>query len=233
MKQILALMAGLLMLAVITVGCGSKETAEDTKTEVAEKTEMTADSLTATDMSDTTGIQTYPVRNANNPFVTIKTDFGDMTIELYRDVAPAHADSFLARTREGFYDGTLFFRVIDGFMIQGGDPKNNGTGNAGYYLNAEFSDLPHQTGTLSAARSNNPNSASSQFFLCLARNRSTQSLDNKYTVFGQVVKGFDALAKIGKVEVKPNPVNPREISRPVEDVYLRKAWVSDAEGNSI
>ncbi len=175
----------------------------------------------------------YPIKDENNKFVTIATDFGNMTLELYRDVAPAHADSFLARSRDGFYDGTIFHRIINRFMIQGGDPTGTGTGNAGYYLKAEFSDLPHQDGTLSMARSTDPNSASCQFFICLERNRATKGLDKTYTVFGQLIKGYDVLHKIGALECIPNPHNPREVSKPKEDVYLRKAFESDAEGNQI
>ncbi|MDH4156272.1 MAG: peptidylprolyl isomerase [candidate division Zixibacteria bacterium] len=175
----------------------------------------------------------FAVRDEGNPLVTLETDFGKMTLELYRDVAPAHADSFVARTREGFYNGTIFHRVIDNFMIQGGDPQGNGTGGAEYFLKAEFNELPHQEGTLSMARSRDPNSASSQFFVCLARNRSTQSLDGQYTVFGQLIKGYDVLHDIGSVECMANPGNPREISKPKVDVKLIRAYISDAEGNPL
>ena len=231
MKQLLTILFLITALMAAIVGCSSDEKAEsaaDKKVEVAE-TVTPAEGYIA----DSLAVKTYPIRNEDNKFITLQTDFGNLTLELYRDVAPVHVDSFMVRTAEGFYDGTLFFRIIDGFMSQGGDPKNNGTGNAGYYLPAEFSKLPHQTGTLSMARGRDPNSASCQFFVCLARNRTTTSLDEQYTVFGQLVKGFEALAQMGKVEVKPNPMNQREVSRPVEDVYLRKAYLSDAEGNPL
>ena len=94
-------------------------------------------------------------------------------------------------------------------------------------------DLLHQDGTLSMARSTDPNSASCQFFICLERNRATKGLDKTYTVFGQLIKGYDVLHKIGALECIPNPHNPREVSKPKEDVYLRKAFESDAEGNQI
>lgn len=175
----------------------------------------------------------FAIRDEGNTMVTLETDYGQMTLELYRDVAPAHADSFVARTKEGFYDGTIFHRVIDNFMIQGGDPKGDGSGGATYYLKAEFNELPHQEGTLSMARSRDPNSASSQFFVCLARNRYTQSLDGQYTVFGQLIKGYDVLHNIGAVECISNPGNPREMSKPKEDVKLIRAYVSDAEGNPL
>ena len=173
------------------------------------------------------------IRNENNPIVTIATDFGNMTLELYRDVAPAHADSFVARTKDGFYSGLIFHRVVANFMIQGGDPLGNGTGNAGYYLPAEFSKLPHIEGTLSMARSRDINSASSQFFICLKRTRSTAGLDGKYTVFGHLLKGYEALHAIGELECVANPANPREVSKPTEDVVMRKVYLSDADGNPL
>lgn len=206
-------------------GCGKKaeEGQKDTNEAMAQ----------AVPTDDTLATKTFDIRNENNQFVTIETRLGKLIVELYRDVAPAHADSFAARTAEGFYNGLLFFRVINNFMIQGGDPNNNGSGNAGYYLNAEFNDLPHQDGTLSMARAQSPNSASSQFFICLGRNRATMSLDNKYTVFGQLIKGYDVLHKIGVLEVGPNPNNPQEISRPKEDIAMDKVYLSDANGNPL
>lgn len=170
----------------------------------------------------------YPIRKETNKFVTLETDFGKMTLELYRDVAPGHADSFVARTAEGFYNGTKFHRIIDGFMIQGGDPKGDGTGGAGYNLKAEFSQLPHQDGTLSMARANDPNSASSQFFICLSREK-TSFLDNQYTIFGQLVNGFAVLHQIGKVPVVASPWG--EVSQPAQPVILKQAYLSDAAGN--
>jgi len=201
------------------------QTAQEAQ-DVAEQTPSTGDPY-----YDSLAAIRYPIRNESNPIVTIQTDYGDMTLELYEDVAPAHADSFVARTTDGFYNGLTFHRIIDKFMIQGGDPKGNGTGNAGYFLPAEFSSLPHQEGTLSMARGPNPNSGSCQFFICLAR---AKFLDNQYTVFGQLLKGYDTLHRIGKVQVTAAPNDPRkEMSHPVETVYIRKVFVSDAEGNPI
>lgn len=172
------------------------------------------------------------MRNDKNPIVTLSTDFGDMTFELYRDVAPVHVDSFIARTNDGFYDGLFFFRIVKNFMIQCGDPNNNGTGGAGYNLDAEFSDLPHIEGTLSMARGRSENSAGTQFFVCLARNQSTEYLDGKYTVFGQMLSGNDVLQKIGAVSVEPQPLSG-EKSHPKEPIHLKKAYMSDVEGNPL
>ncbi|UCG62637.1 MAG: peptidylprolyl isomerase [Candidatus Zixiibacteriota bacterium] len=232
MKKILFIF-GLALLLVFAIGCSKEDESAETgdDTEMAQTGPMTReDSLAAI---------RYPVRDENNKFVTMVTDYGNMTFELYRDVAPAHADSFVARTQEGFYDNTTFFRIIDDFMIQGGDPTGTGKGKVSYYLRAELSELPHQEGTLAMARSSDLNSASTQFYICLARNALTSSLDGSYTIFGHLIEGYDALDKIGSVEVVPNPkrVNRQtgeaEPSMPVDTVYLRTVYVSDAEGEEI
>jgi cyclophilin family peptidyl-prolyl cis-trans isomerase len=170
----------------------------------------------------------HAIRNPSNKFVTLETDDGKMTLELFHDVAPAHADSFLARSKDGFYNGTIFHRVIDRFMIQGGDPTGTGTGHAEYYLKAEFSNLKHLEGTLSMARGSDPNSASCQFFICLAP---AQFLDGKYTIFGQLINGYQVLHKIGSAEVENNDFG--EKSKPVKPVHIIKAYQSDAKGNPL
>lgn len=216
---------------ILVIGCSSNEAqSADNEAEVKEQAEPATEKkvLTGDPYYDSLAQMTHPIRNEENPIVTIHTDYGDMVIELYRDVAPAHADSFVALTEKGFYDGLTFHRIIDGFMIQGGCPQGTGTGGPGYSLPAEFSDLPHVDGTLSMARSQDPNSAGSQFFVCLGR---AAFLDNKYTVFGQVLDGYDVLHKIGKVQVKPDARG--ENSKPVETVYIREVWVSDTDGKPI
>ena len=159
----------------------------------------------------------YVKRHVDNPEIAIETDFGIMKLELFHDLAPGHADSMLARAKDGFYDGLIFHRIIDGFMIQGGDPDGTGMGGAKYNLKAEFSDVPHLDGTLSMARSQDPNSASSQFFICLGNQA---FLDGKYTVFGQVMEGMEVLHKLGKV-----PCGGPQKSKPNEDVFIRKMTV--------
>jgi peptidyl-prolyl cis-trans isomerase B (cyclophilin B) len=165
----------------------------------------------------------YQKRKADNPEIAIDTDFGTMKLEMYRDVAPVTVDSILSLARRGFYDGLTFHRIIDGFMIQGGDPQGNGSGDAGFNLKAEFSSLKHVEGTLSMARSSDPNSASCQFFICLAP---APHLDGKYTIFGQLMGGKDVLHKIGSTKVqgeKPaNPVFIRKI-RILKDIAAPKA----------
>ncbi len=154
----------------------------------------------------------YEKRKPDNPEIAIETDYGTMKLELFRDVAPKHVDSMLARIRERFYDGLIFHRIIDGFMIQGGDPKGNGSGDAGYTLPAEFSDIKHVEGILSMARGPQPNSASCQFFICLA---AAPHLNGQYTAFGKLMEGYETLHKIGKV--KTGVAN-----KPLEDVVIRK-----------
>jgi peptidyl-prolyl cis-trans isomerase B (cyclophilin B) len=131
----------------------------------------------------------------------VKTTEGDLVLEFYPDVAPKHVENFKKLAREGFYDGQCFHRVIPGFMIQGGDPNTKdetkkatwGQGGPGYTINAEFNNKPHLRGTLSMARTPDPNSAGSQFFIC---HGSPRQLDNQYTVFGKLIKGEDVLDKI-------------------------------------
>lgn len=125
--------------------------------------------------------------------VRIATDKGDIVVRLFPDDAPMHSAAFLKLVESGFYDGLAFHRVEPGFVVQGGDPDGNGTGGPGYRLKAEFNARPHKRGTLAMARSSDPNSAGSQFYLCLDDAR---FLDGQYTVFGETIDGFDALDKI-------------------------------------
>jgi peptidyl-prolyl cis-trans isomerase B (cyclophilin B) len=137
-----------------------------------------------------------------NEVAIIKTAHGEMTIAFWTDVAPKTVENFKTLARKGFYDGTAFHRIVKGFMIQGGDPLTKdaaqqsrwGTGDPGYKIKAEFNEKPHVRGVISMARSSDPDSAGSQFFICLADAR---FLDRKYTAFGQLLKGDDVLGKLG------------------------------------
>lgn len=126
--------------------------------------------------------------------VVITTRFGEIKIRLLPDLAPNHVENFVKLTEQGFYNGTLFHRIIPGFMIQGGDPNTKGgdksrygQGGPGYTIDAEFSDWPHLRGVVSMARASDPNSAGSQFFIVVKRSR---FLDNEYTIFGKVISGM-------------------------------------------
>jgi len=152
----------------------------------------------------------------------MKLKDGDVELELYSDVAPNHVDRFKDLAKKGLYDGVVFHRVIDGFMAQTGDVKFGnsnskdfdlslaGTGGSDMPdLKSEFSDIPHDRGVLSAARSADPNSANSQFFICF---ESAPHLDRQYTVFGKVIKGMDLIDKIKKGEGPNGSVqNPDKI----------------------
>ncbi len=132
---------------------------------------------------------------SKNPVVVLETTEGNIELELFPDVAPRHVDNFLGLVRAGFYDSLIFHRVIDGFMIQSGDPKGDGTGGSGTTVPAELNDSLHHAGTLGMARQADPNSATSQFYICLAP---APHLDHKYTVFGRTIAGLDVVQKIGK-----------------------------------
>jgi peptidylprolyl isomerase/peptidyl-prolyl cis-trans isomerase B (cyclophilin B) len=135
---------------------------------------------------------------AENSQVRIATDKGDMVVRLFPGDAPMHSAAFLKLVKSGFYDGLAFHRVEPGFVIQGGDPDGNGTGGPGYHLKAEFSERPHVRGTLAMARASDPNSAGSQFYICLADAR---FLDGQYTVFGEMTDGFETLDAIRRGDV--------------------------------
>jgi peptidyl-prolyl cis-trans isomerase B (cyclophilin B) len=147
-------------------------------------------------------------KSAAKEVAVIKTSEGVMVAEFWPDVAPKTVENFKKLSKEGFYDGTCFHRVIKGFMIQGGDPLTKdpskesmwGTGGPGYQVKAEFNDKPHTRGVLSMARSNDPNSAGSQFFICHGDPR---FLDRQYTAFGKLIKGDDVLEKIATTPTQP------------------------------
>jgi peptidyl-prolyl cis-trans isomerase B (cyclophilin B) len=140
------------------------------------------------------------VAETNQEVAVLETNLGTIVVEFYPDKAPKHVEAFKKLVSEGFYDGIKFHRVIPGFMIQGGDPNTKsgnrslyGTGGPGYTLPAEFNDVKHERGILSAARTSDPNSAGSQFFLMVA---SAPHLDRQYSVFGKVSEGMDVVDKI-------------------------------------
>lgn len=142
------------------------------------------------------------------PTVTVETDQGTFKVELWNDVAPGHAENFLKLARKGFYDGLAFHRILPGFVIQGGCPKGDGTGGPGWNVKAEFNDREHVPGVLSMARSSDPNSAGSQFFVCLTREH-CKHLDGQYTAFGKVTSGMDVVEKIGATPVDRQSGRPK------------------------
>lgn len=141
------------------------------------------------------------VERSRTSQIRISTPKGDLVFTFYPDDAPQHSAAFMKLSEAGFYDGLTFHRVEPGFVIQGGDPSGNGTGGPGYRLKAEFNDRPHVRGTVAMARSSDPNSGGSQFYVCLDDAR---FLDKQYTVFGQLIDGFDTLdaIRVGDVMTK-------------------------------
>jgi peptidylprolyl isomerase/peptidyl-prolyl cis-trans isomerase B (cyclophilin B) len=135
---------------------------------------------------------------AHRSQVRIATAHGDIVFKLFPDDAPLHSAAFMKLADAGFYDGLAFHRVEPGFVVQGGDPKGDGTGGPGYHLKAEFNGRPHLRGTVAMARSSQHDSAGSQFYICLDEAR---FLDGQYTVFGQMTEGFDALDAIRRDDV--------------------------------
>ena len=152
-------------------------------------------------------------------YAVMTTDQGPLKMIFFYDSAPNTVESFLRLASQGFYDGLTFHRIVPGFVIQGGDPRGDGTGGPGYSIDAEFSDRPHEAGALSMARANDPNSAGSQFFVCLDY-KQTQQLDGKYTIFGKVIEGMDAVKKIAAT-----PLSDAENGRPATPQVIQKVEV--------
>ena len=170
--------------------------------------------------------------NSAKEVAVIKTSEGEMVAEFWPEVAPNTVENFKKLARSGFYDGTAFHRIVKGFMIQGGDPLTKdpaqesryGTGDPGYKIKAEFNDRSHERGVLSMARSSNPDSAGSQFFICLAN---VSRLDHQYTTFGKIIKGDDVLGKIGDTEVTTSDSGER--SKPTKRVTVDSIKIVPAD----
>jgi peptidyl-prolyl cis-trans isomerase B (cyclophilin B) len=147
----------------------------------------------------------------------LDTSMGKITLDMLPDVAPGHVKNILGLAKIGYYDGLVFHRIIKGFMIQGGCPQGTGTGGPGYTIPAEFNQTPHVAGVLSMARSSDPNSGGSQFFICLER---ASHLDRQYTAFGQTADeaSLAVVKKIGEVKTGAN-------DRPVQPVTIKTAKV--------
>lgn len=157
-----------------------------------------------------------------NPIVTIEMENGDkISVELYPQVAPNTVNNFISLVKKGFYDGTIFHRVISGFMIQGGDPEGSGMGGPGYSIKGEFAqngvanDLKHTEGVISMARAMHPDSAGSQFFIM---HKDAPHLDGAYAAFGKVVEGMDVVNSIAAVRVNYN-------DRPLEEQKMKSVTV--------
>jgi len=165
---------------------------------------------------------------ASTEVAVLKTSYGNMTVAFWPDVAPKTVENFKKLARDGFYDGTAFHRIIKGFMIQGGCPNTKagetgmpGTGGPGYKIKAEFNEKSHVKGVLSMARSANPDSAGSQFFIC---HGDAKFLDRQYTAFGEVTAGLDVLEQIANVPTKSG--GGGEKSTPIDRVALESVTIA-------
>ena len=173
-----------------------------------------------------------PSPSTQNEVAVFKTSEGEMVAEFWPDVAPNTVENFKKLAKQGFYDGTAFHRIIKGFMAQGGDPLTKdpskearwGTGDPGYKIKAEFNKKPHERGVLSMARSADPDSAGSQFFLCFGK---VSQLDGQYTTFGRVIKGDEVLDKLANVPVTSSGSGER--SKPVNRVALESVKIVPAD----
>jgi peptidyl-prolyl cis-trans isomerase B (cyclophilin B) len=191
---------GIISIALFSAGCEKRKGEEDSKL-----LDKAWNKLTEGDME--------------RMIAVIETNMGMIKLKLYPDVAPNHCRNFIRLAKDGFYDNLIFHRVIKGFMIQGGCPQGTGTGGPGWNLDAEFNQRKHLKGTLSMARSTDPNSAGSQFFICL---EPQPGLDGKYTVFGQVIEGQDVVDKIGDL-----PTDPRD--RPQQEAKMERVYIEMAQ----
>ncbi len=156
----------------------------------------------------------------NDVKAVIETSYGDIELKFFPESAPGHVKNFLDLAKEGFYDGTIFHRVIPGFMIQGGDPNTKGSNKAAYGMGgpnhrvkAEFNEISHKRGILSMARSQDPDSAGSQFFIVV---QDSPFLDRQYTVFGEVASGMDVADKIVNL-----PRDPRDLPNERVEMKIR------------
>lgn len=199
-----------LAVAFVLTGCGAAKDSEKSEGNTTKKTEE---------------IKDYSSKVKENPIVTITmNDDKKIVIELEPSTAPNTVANFISLVKKGFYNGLIFHRVVPDFMIQGGDPSGNGTGGPGYSIEGEFSsngfknDLKHERGVISMARSNDPNSAGSQFFIMV---KDASHLDGEYASFGKVIEGMETVDAIVAAE--------RDGERPLKDQQMKKVEV-DTKG---
>lgn len=215
MKKITAILLIGIFLVMFFAGCQQEKKKEDQQqqeqteriTPSPNKIASDEDRLERKDMKVVPSPSSIPDENrkqielkgeATDLFATVKTDKGDIKIKLFPEVAPNTVLNFVTLAKKGFYDGLNFHRVESGFVIQGGCPKGDGTGDPGYSIPAEFNERQHLLGTVAMARAQDPNSAGCQFYICLGK---AAFLDRKYTVFGQVVEGLSTVQNITRGDI--------------------------------
>jgi cyclophilin family peptidyl-prolyl cis-trans isomerase len=226
------LICGALLITVMACAQSNRDTAVESQEATTPATETTIATTTATETTATAAATPSTEDRAMSEYtdkvVELKTDAGDIHIRFFPDVAPNHVKNFIDLSKKGSYTGTKFHRIIPGFMIQGGDPNTIsgdpstwGMGGSGSNLRAEFNPIAHKRGIVSMARSNDPNSARSQFFIVVA---DSNFLDNQYTVFGQVTKGMDVADKIVNA---PRGAN----DRPNKPIAIKSVNVREANAD--
>ncbi len=198
----------LFTISAMTVCCfGNTNVVKTGKKEAGKKNEKKAEKKVA------------PIKKAEkikkNPIAVVETSMGTFKFKFFENKAPATCKSFIDLSKKGFYNGLIFHRIIPNFMIQGGCPDGTGKGGPGYNVKAEFNDIKHVPGTVSMARSRHPDSAGSQFFVCVASRR---DLNRRYTGFGKVVEGYDVVEKISKVKTGAK-------DKPIKDVIIKKITI--------
>lgn len=231
-KNKIAVYFSVVIIALVLISCGDKKDSTETKTEEKKTTETkttetktpeTTNSETQTSEKKDTTMENNETAgkeetnsNADGNFVNMQTTMGDIKIKLFTKEAPLTTGNFKKLVNEGFYNGIIFHRVIDGFMIQTGDPTGTGTGGSKEIIKDEFGPgLKHTKKGMLSMANRGPNTGSSQFFITLAP---TDWLDGKHAIFGEVVGGMDVVEKIGKTKTGPN-------DKPVTDVKITKATV--------
>jgi peptidyl-prolyl cis-trans isomerase A (cyclophilin A) len=218
----------LLIIAVMLLGCGEKKDTTqtnksgDNKTKATDTVKTTQSQTQTTEKKDTT-MSTQPAgtndtKKSDGNIAKIETNMGTIKIKLYADKTPITVANFKKLINEGFYNGLIFHRVMDGFMIQGGDPTGTGTGGSKEVIKDEFvPDLKFTKKGILAMANRGPNTGTSQFFITLAP---TDWLNGKHTIFGEVIEGMDVVEKIGKTKTGPN-------DKPVADVKMTKVTLTD------
>lgn len=238
-KRIIPVLMSVILTAFLMTGCGEnkdtstvKKETEDATKKVGETVQKTVDTLKKTvDTLNSTLKKTVdkvdsavtgktpagdPTKSSDGDFVMFETSMGKFKVKLYSDKAPITTTNFKTLTKEGFYNGIKFHRVIDGFMIQGGDPTGTGAGGSEKTIKDEFGPgLKHSKKGILSMANRGPNTGSSQFFITLAP---TDWLDGKHAIFGEVVEGMDVVEKIGKVKTGPN-------DKPAKDVVMEKVYL--------
>ena len=251
-SRILAVLFAVVLTAGTLAGCGSSKKADDTKTETTDEksedkassdedtkdvnvaSEEEAEEAGFSDGTDTDGATventvldtSQELTGIHHADISIR-DYGDIKVELDADTAPVTVTNFVKLAQEGFYDGLTFWRIMDGFMMQGGDPKGNGTGGSGETIKGEFSsngvknDISHVRGTISMARSSDPDSASSQFFIVQS---DSTFLDGDYVAFGKVTEGMDIVDEICK---NANPTDDNGTVKADEQPVIDSIQITD------